>query len=450
MCELSGRNIAACLDKKYYSSEQILRKILKDDNEDISNIAAYMSICKGKWDQYIDGKHILSYLSSSKYFAVYLSHDQDLNAPVEKGSSIVVAMKFLNLLPVIISNTKQLNMYKDIPSLDLYGKVFDSKQFSEFIICSCNNIIRSMISQNLVKIDDNYICQILSMDNTVLLSDVINHKSFPDLLLRRLSMMKEIDNKYYTNVMVPIYSDMIKRYLNGGDNPLGKFKVDDAIEIQKHLKCFDENIVNTNQKSVKILTLPTSIGAYLLGFPIHQFMPDNKTFRSSLSEMGKDFDKYMDNTLKYYEQRDKTCVKFHGCSEITFVNTNDVMMNNVWDYSPFDRVFNVDPTDSKRVFVFTRQEFASLLESKKNPYTRALLSDSVLKEMKLRQELAKIWNLPSCEPLKGMHDTIKNMEFRETLPSSSTYSHGDLSFVSLNGGLADLLATVIMRDIYNH
>jgi hypothetical protein len=85
------------------------------------------------------------------------------------------------------------------------------------------------------------------------------------------------------------------------------------------------------------------------------------------------------------------------------VNTENSFFEKIDEYLPFD-VYSM--TDGTFVWRFTRDEFASLIETKKNYYDGTPLSPNVLLSLQLRLKIASMLELPSCRPFVELYSSI--------------------------------------------
>jgi hypothetical protein len=84
-------------------------------------------------------------------------------------------------------------------------------------------------------------------------------------------------------------------------------------------------------------------------------------------------------------------------------NEQDSLTNAINDYSPFD-IFPYQ--HGHFIYFFTRPEFATLVEKKKNFWTGEDLPEAVVAAVTERLKIAAKLGLPTSEPLKDMWPTI--------------------------------------------
>lgn len=166
----------------------------------------------------------------------------------------------------------------------------------------------------------------------------------------------------------------------------------------------------------KISLLPIPVQAYLLGFHLELGIPHESLLKSALLTLSKvRHEEYLSNLKKRSEDR----VDFGpGCDELKPGNTQDVMLNDINTYSPFDRIYY---TNGQHIFCFTRVEFNSLLEKKVNPWNKEKIPDHIIGMIQCRQDASKSLQLPSCEPLSDLYEKVSNgsLSLVQTEPESS-------------------------------
>jgi hypothetical protein len=216
--------------------------------------------------------------------------------------------------------------------------------------------------------------------------------------------MKKEDSGYYAKVMVPMYTDIIKTRNITNYNQ--------AKKLHEHLKCFNDGLMNLSQQCHNIYHMPIQRAAYILGFPVHTYIPGKDVLEKALIQLNAKGEKYYDDVENYYKGTEHT----HPLGgKSTFINEKDTLLSDVWTYSPFDRVvFN----QSGKNFVFTRPEFPYLLEKKINPHTKVALSSEFLDVVRCRYNMAKTYKLGESEPLRGLFEKMGKVE-EDNIPELS-------------------------------
>lgn len=160
----------------------------------------------------------------------------------------------------------------------------------------------------------------------------------------------------------------------------------------------------------KISLLPSMVQAYLLGFPLHIGMPSEAMIVSALKSLTHQ-DKYLSDLRKIYQETEKISIGPMG--EAKLCNPQDVMLNNIYDYSSFDRLYYVS---GNHAFCFTRIEFNDLLKHKKNPWNKEAIPDHIIELIRCRQQISKDLNLPPCEPLESLYEKVLDGTLSLTQP----------------------------------
>ncbi len=216
-------------------------------------------------------------------------------------------------------------------------------------------------------------------------------KHYYNNLIGRCLYLSENAPLYWEHVGVPLYRNFI---LKKFPNPIFK-----RVELEILSECFpslyDEKIMKRPDVINYLSNATRHEAAYHLGFPIHEYIPNQKKIDqalSLLSEIGVD---------KYLEKRD---VREHD-DKIHIANAENVHCDNIDDFNSFDVVYyytDDDNTDLRHLFRFTRPEFATILKDKKNFYTGELLPDFILSEIRCRLQIASMYNLPAAKVLKEL------------------------------------------------
>lgn len=383
---LIDRNIAMCLSQKYYTVEDILKQLVKNNSDDDSDLSAYRILCLEKCDQYIGDRHILSYLSSPRYFIVYWALGLDLKAQISKSNKEeTIALKFMDIISTMVGSL-DVNIYRD----NVVSPSISNIQF--YLKMRCDKTVMKLMEKKLAFFDSvDFYTSVLNNDNNRIIPLLLSKQKFVEKVIERLDKIKGEDNGYYTKVMVPMYKDMIKSQ--------STISYDQAKKLHQHLKCFNDNLMNLSQQCYTIYHMPIQKMAYLLGFPIHLYIPGKEALEKALIELNKSGgEKYYDEVQDYYMKTEYNHI-FGGRS--TFINDKDTLLSDIWTYSPFDRVvFN----QNGKNFIFTRPEFPYLLEKRINPHTKVPLSVEFLETVKTRASMAKIYKLGESGPMKDLFE----------------------------------------------
>ncbi len=185
--------------------------------------------------------------------------------------------------------------------------------------------------------------------------------------------------------------------------------------------------------ALQVLDQPNSfVSAYLLGFPIHRYLPSEKELLKSakrLTELGKQC--YVDSVGEHNQTEIEFRCTHHGLpsywptmvepfptEEKVLRNMKDNLEEYIHDYPPYDILL----VQTGIFFnAFTRPAFNQLQKSEKNSYNGESLDPSVLLAIKDRQTRARLMNLPKSKPLLDLLTSLEEntLEFPEGQSSSS-------------------------------
>lgn len=154
--------------------------------------------------------------------------------------------------------------------------------------------------------------------------------------------------------------------------------------------------MNCNDFARKILNYGCDIAGYILGFPVHYHTPTDDQLHLALNRLNElKREEYAKTIVNYGKQLFSADIPF-SVNKPIFSNTDDVIFENINNYSPFDIV---SYRDGDYIYRFTRPEFDNLLKSKKNHWTNDWLPKAVLATILSRVSTAKELKLPESRPL---------------------------------------------------
>ena len=168
----------------------------------------------------------------------------------------------------------------------------------------------------------------------------------------------------------------------------------------------DLRLLSYNTLCYNIASLTPDIAGYVLGFPIHWFMPNEEQIHDALMILKvKDVDDY----CAYIKAESiANCMPTGAMINATFSNTEDVYGEDIDNYVPFDIIIF---RNAKHIYRFTRPEFANLVKSKKNHWTNEWLPASILGSIKSRLTTVCSLGLPGSRTLKDHLNHLKNYNF---------------------------------------
>ena len=174
---------------------------------------------------------------------------------------------------------------------------------------------------------------------------------------------------------------------------------------------YSEKILNQPAIVNQLTGMPLYNVAYRLGFPIHEYVPNEKKIEETLEvlrELG--VKQYLENMKMKNKNRDE---------KLRIANTEDSHYANIDDFNSFDVIHyytDVDNTNEKHVFRFTRPEFPTLLKDQKNFYTGEILPAFIVVQIRTRLQIAGMYDLPPAQTLSellGLTEDGQNIEIDE-------------------------------------
>lgn len=185
--------------------------------------------------------------------------------------------------------------------------------------------------------------------------------------------------------------------------------------------------------------------AYMLGYPIHIHLPSQSEIDKSWNDLksaiiGGDLQKYIDESIERHKKTMNFIIKSiypgkniqiitdlsesieDGNVGVILHNTENVLMESILEYSPFDTMhFVID----SHLYSFSRPEFKNMSITGKNPYTNIKLPTSYICQIMARLLTAQNLNLPDSVPLIDMLNNFINST-PVTLPAHPPFDFGSL------------------------
>jgi hypothetical protein len=250
------------------------------------------------------------------------------------------------------------------------------------------------------------------------------NERLPKLILDRIAKIKDTD--YYLKVVRKHYSDVVAK-LN-----VSKLFAQTSREELALLHSYFPEIINPRVLSYsdlgyKLFNLSNEVAGYLLGFPIQHMIPNDEQIHLSITKLDEEsLDSYCDFIKDYVNK-----TYCFNTPLFKLANETDVYyIDQIDEFSPFDVV---SYQDDEHLYRFSRNEFAGLIQSQKNPYTNLWLPTHVLATIKARLFIATTLDLPPCKPLKELltivneHDYMKLLDEPEVLAQNSDVDSVDQS-----------------------
>jgi len=231
------------------------------------------------------------------------------------------------------------------------------------------------------------------------------NEKLPHLILHRVTELQSQAPLYYAEVAYKVYHKVVTK-LNK-DKLLTQLSREELIRLNTFFpNIIDQKILEYTDLAYKIALLGNDIAGYVLGFPIHNMIPNDEQIDQAIQTLISDgIDKYAERIKVYVVKTYMPILPFENSQEITFSNEQDVIMEDIDNYTPFDIV---SYQAGSYIYRFTRAEFSKLLENKKNPWTNEWLPPTILSTIKSRVEAAKQLGFPIARPLRDMLLRVEN------------------------------------------
>jgi len=377
---------------KFVNIQEVLEFLLhyqvKNKTEREKVCIAYRIVCIFTKEQTINGKHFICQTCNEDFISIYAlsfnSHFQD-KTYLSFDENVEISRKIQNILPKLIQEDEYSRFFYVL--CDIVNKI---KPEEGIIIAFTRNV------GNLINFESDY-AYFLHADYLHALDNIPVNLYVHDLI-DRCSHLKKDAPLYWENVAFSIYSSFVKDKFTNAPN-FTKDMIHKYHEIFPNL--FSEKILNRSDIVLRISNLNTNFQAYLLGFPIHEYIPGEANLNKALDdlqEMG--VEKYC-NFIAEKNKRDDVA------------NETNVLSEEIIQHNPFDIVeYYVDEGNlEKHLFRFTRSEFSNILKDGKNFYTGKVLPLFVIERIKCRQNIAKQYTLPKCKTLRDfLTDLDANVE----------------------------------------
>ena len=378
---------------KFIDLFDVLKYLLSDKPENESQrkkmCIAYRIVCIFLKEQIIDSNHFICLTENEDYISIYsLSFNNYFNNKINKDydMNIEITRKIQNIFPKLIKETEYSRFFYVLCDI-----VTNFKDDEIEIVAFTRNI------KSLININKGYV-HFLNSDYLLPLED-ISH-IYAESLGFRCNHLYNIAPLYWKYVGYKLYLPFVEKCY-----PKAQNFTKDMIEI--YSKCFPnlypDSIINRSEVVISISNLDKEIQAYILGFPIHKYMPSDYNLNKALDklqELG------VDGYCSIVNSSDIIS------SDIKISNTENVHFEKIDEFVDFDVVSyytDNEDSDGKHLFRFTRPEFKNILKDKKNFYTGEFLPFFVIEKIKSRFNIANEYNLPKSKTLNDLLNDIENL-----------------------------------------
>lgn len=360
---------------------------LLDQEVTIRTMVAYYFVCKFSETQVlksddpeINDRHFMELNQSIQYIAIYTIYDysdsvpMNVNLLIERKKSSMWNMMMNPQFSRQIYNICGKNVNDDITAEDISLAVLSRNME---VLLKNDITIQNWVSDDMVSMIDP--------------EDVLDNFN---LILTRIKFLQEFAPLYWDDVAQPSYSKLMDKSNITPESPIS-WK--DLQSLQSFFPSVTFDI--GSELRFNIGKLSTIVQAYILGFPIHLYIPTTEQIQqtlNSLDELGvKEYAKTVYDRNRKWLEGDI----YPGHPAPAIVNEQDVLGNSVFKYSPFDIVKYYDDS---RIYLFSRQEFDNLVKTRKNHWTNNELHGLTTLSLKTRSLMAYHGRLPKSQTLSKL------------------------------------------------
>lgn len=366
------------LYKDFVKIEDVLEYLLdnepKDEYQKKRMCITYRIVCLITKNQYVRNDHFICLTDNIDYIAIYSLSFTHFTVDDSK-SNFIILKKVQKIIPQLAKarNLRFLHIICDMTKDDFKFNNNDGV----FVTC-----VRSI--KNMNRFLNDYTALILAdyLDGL----ELIDKNLYVDETIYRCVHLMQEAPFYWKYVAYDLYYNFVKNKFADAKN-FSKETINFYNECFPNL--FSEKIKNRDELSIDLYNKDNVVAAYMLGFPIHQYIPSEEKVSQaidSLQEMG--IEKYCETLSKNVPVN----------AEIA--NPENVYMDKIENFNPFDVVYHyTDNCHNIHLFRFTRSEFENILKDEKNFYTGKQLPLSILEEIKCRNNIAEQYKLPKCKTI---------------------------------------------------
>lgn len=388
-------SVFLALESNFFTTQALLKWLSTAEYNERTQIA-YKALCMkiNPNDQYLDDiSHFLT--KKPEYTAIAIGSGLNPEIPDQRSEGLTGQNPVMaHICDALIDVNNNANLRR-ICALILAGQGNISYIQSKLATCfRARNFPHLRISPNEINIgliEADWVTRLRYNENLV------------TLLLRRVTKLQEEAPIYYAGVAYKAYHAVAVKI--NKDKLLTKLDRDQLITFDTYFPgIIDRKVLQYDELAYKIALLGNDVAGYVLGFPIQNMIPDDDQIHLAiqlLMDMGSV--NFADYIRKYVKQTYLPSLSI-PCPNVSYSNEQDVMMEDIDIYVPFDIVAYQIGT---HIYRFTRTEFSKYAESKKNPYTNDWIPPTVLSTIKARSEAAKEMGLPPARPLLEMLDKIE-------------------------------------------
>ncbi len=400
------------LYKGYVSTTDILEYLL-DEEVNNETMIAYRSVCQvalrtddpDEYYQLIDNKPFVLTTDKIEYLAIYI-----LSFGKYYGRDDLETLAIMNKIQPVYNKLLVVNPFSRNVRM-----VSDIKDRNVVLRRSDVSLLLKSRSKNYDFVDhigDHHDLWIDADDLKFL--DVIKYKVYMNKLLERCETLEREAPGYWEHVGQPLYQEHVQEAID-----ITHPKMLHSL-FSRHAKLFNifpPALMEMSKLQYNIELLDEYARAYVLGFPIHKYFPSNDLISKAVSllvDIGiENYVRIITNKTKNWLHDNTEMIDPFDNVDITASNTEDTLTESIHDYSSFDII---KYCNGSHIFHFTRPEFISLLNKKKNHWTSENLPTSVLRDISHRLETSAIEDLPPSKPLIDLLKAVEEETLYPQLP----------------------------------
>ncbi len=355
-------------------------------------MVAYKAVCQFSTDQLVNGKPFILTTNQEKYIAIYSlmlckngtpGRDDDERMEIAKkvskiGVKLLTTNDFSKMIYIICDVPRRIS----IKSEDKY---------KAFLARSQHYI--QMFEGNVEREPRLW----MRSDCLEPLHKFTQYTQFEKDLLLRCETLSLKAPLYWEDVTKPLYQEFVKGKIDTKNTRMSRKTMNRYIQLFPGLF---PDMENMSDLAYNLSQLSINTQAYVLGFPIHQYIPSSDIIDQAiqlLDEIGieKYCDRIREQTLKILNHHNLGPVEL----DINPANENDSLYELISDHNLCDIVRYYNDT---HVYYFTGPEFPTVLTQKKNIYTNKKLPLSIISEIGSRLETRTVLELPKAATLRDL------------------------------------------------
>lgn len=425
-------SIFIALEEKFVTPMEILEYLIKVPVENETNIA-YKAVCLilKPDDQYMDdGLHFLTKKPEYALIAVSFGLNEDTpDCKNEDNNPIIV-----HLVSILENDLKDKNkvMFSNL--------IVNGSGYPNFVKSYTTTLYRARNFPHIPGLISHNINKCLIGSDWY--EKFRYNEKLPILVLDRIIYLQQNAPFYYAHIGHKIYEKVVRKLFK--DKLLSQISKEELSQLNNYFpNIIPAEILEYDDLCYKISLLNNDLAGYVLGFPIQNFIPNDQQIALSLKrlrEIGEE--KYIAEMKVYLRSTYAISIPQTGGNE-KYVNDEDVQLEEIDDYSPFDIVAY---QAGEYIYRFTRPEFPNLLKEKKNHWTNEYLPLTVLSTIKARVQAVKELGFPPSRTMKEHFEKLKSGTFMMEDQKPTRNQLNNTPFTSFLGG--DVITPLNFQQLY--